>query len=313
VSITKVTYLGSARTAPMLNDGGRIAFIGGGTLYGLWNAGGYPASIVTVPSGTLVLGGLAADATNYYYSQINQDASGDLMAVPKGGGTPTNKYSSTGVEWFAVAVGGTTLYGTDYSSVADSWALPSGTAKTAPNCTTSGCRFLNVFGVAADANGAYLAISGNNAGAGQIVNWVGGNPLAVTSLPSTRLGAQGAVTTPYDIVIDASNVYWVANDAGASTDGTLMQTTRVVGGTPIAIATSQGTIVKIAVAGAYVYWTTAPATGVPGAIRRARIGTTNTVETLATDADPWGIAVVGTSLYWTSLGSGTTSVVGLAL
>lgn len=140
---------------------------------------------------------------------------------------------------------------------------------------------------------------------------VGGHPApdggptgaALVRRPKTA----GALTVLTRAVRFPTALALATDDAGAATQVYVSDwdTGRVLkipptGGTPAVVATGQGQVPFLVVAGGYVYWT-APDLG---QVRRVPIPG-GAVQTVASGlARPWGLAVEGTTLYVTSRGAG---------
>jgi hypothetical protein len=287
--------------APMIVDNGSIVVVDGNTIYGLWKhtpcgAGApcYPTTLASTPDTGDVVGGLAADASAYYVTVFAPSGTtgGNVYSYPKAGGAAGahDTYSN----WFGLALGGTAVYATSYTGKVDEDPLTSGTTVSGQQCNTQGCRFQYAFGIAADANGAFFAASGRNAGAGAILSFSPGVSIATTLPQAAPTSVLAMAGEPWDVALDAANVYWA--DSALGTDHQRVMWAPRTGGTATALTPAQGVIYKIAVAGGYVYWTAG------STVSRAKVGGNGAVETLASgETQPWGIAVDGNHVYWTTL------------
>ena len=110
-------------------------------------------------------------------------------------------------------------------------------------------------GIEVDATSVYVAVS---TGVGSVVK-VGKNGGGVVTLASKQ-------RSPYDLSVDASNVYWTVFGAGTS-DGAIMSVP-LKGGTAIAIAEKQKLPWWIASDGKEVFWIVK---GPPGAVMKAPV------------------------------------------
>lgn len=104
---------------------------------------------------------------------------------------------------------------------------------------------------------------------------------------------------PYDLRVDADNVYWTTQSAALGEEGLVMQMP-LAGGEPIVLASGQ-TPGSLAIDAEHVYWTN---TTDDGSVMSVPIGG-GTVTTLAAhQPGPVSIAVDATNVYWTTLTGG---------
>jgi hypothetical protein len=179
-----------------------------------------------------------------------------------------------------------------------------GSAKPGAPCPSGGCiptalasMQAGAHGIVADATNVYWARRVAQADGGQ----------AEELVECAKAGCNGAPTilaVDRDIgalAVDATSVYWT------NRSGTIMKV-GLAGGTPTTLATGQNGAVGIAVDATNVYWVTNAffaMTRVPaqptavGTVMKMPIAGGNPT-TLASNLSPYGIAVDGTSVYWTN-------------
>jgi hypothetical protein len=115
-------------------------------------------------------------------------------------------------------------------------------------------------------------------------------PLTIASDPTT---------SPWDIAVDATNVYWTNN----TSPGTVMKAP-VAGGAATPIATNQISPARIAIDATYAYWTNFDG----GTVMRAPLnGGANPTELASGQNQPMGIRVDETNVYWLNSGDGSVN------
>jgi hypothetical protein len=102
-------------------------------------------------------------------------------------------------------------------------------------------------------------------------------------------------TSPEDIVVDATRVYWT--DIGAGTVNAMPK----AGGAVTVLAMGQANPRRLAVGGAYVYWSDQ----LGAAIMRTLADGTGTPAIVSKANQPWGIVVDSANVFWADTGSVT--------
>ncbi|MHB8417808.1 MAG: hypothetical protein ACYDCL_07015 [Myxococcales bacterium] len=146
----------------------------------------------------------------------------------------------------------------------------------------------------------------NNCGScGNVCPSSGGTPgcaNGVCDVVATLAGASQAG----DLAVDSTSVYWVNTG-----DGTVKKV-GLSGGTPVTLASSQGSPWGIAVDSSSVYWTDLSG----GTVMKVGLSGGTPVALASSQSKPMGIAVDGTNVYWTNDGpqvdTGTVMEVPLA-
>jgi hypothetical protein len=119
--------------------------------------------------------------------------------------------------------------------------------------------------------------------------------------------------------VDANNIYWT--NEGSYPDGGVMQAP-IAGGPPMTLASGVPDPLGIAVDSANVYWVNAGTTSSvdgratrtwngDGSVMKVPIGGGTPTVLASGLSGPYGIAIDGTSVYWTNVGDGTVMKVGL--
>jgi hypothetical protein len=193
--------------------------------------------------------------------------------------------------------------------------------------------------VVLDATHAYWVNAGTNFGSDGEVMRVARDGTGLTALAKDQI-------YPLDLALAGAHVYFVSHGAGGDTDGALLRVPKSGGGVEL-VAGGLNRPTHLVSDGTHLYWTSLdgvwklsmpqgiPAELVPGAASwgdlvvdgadlfftepnsgRVR-GTTadgGPVATLAADqVEPHGIAVDGTTLYWTTLGDEQAGVTGTVM
>jgi hypothetical protein len=226
--------------------------------------------------------GIALDGTSVYAM------SGDtILKLPLGGATATTL--AKGVAPKAIAIDGTSVYWTDFTSPGDFQSvlkvpLNGGAAVTLGTLKDPGAAYaqwgpltvgsLNVYWLGVDSHTELLEVPIGGGAVTTLESAKGGRGVGVnttdvfwTDINGAILRAPlggGAVTTiasnlqtPFAIALDASNVYWSDQETGSR--GRVMKVP-LSGGTPTVIASGQAladgndTSQRLAVYGASVYW-----------------------------------------------------------
>ncbi len=117
-----------------------------------------------------------------------------------------------------------------------------------------------------------------------------GSPVTVASLG-----------TPYNLVVDQANVYWVSFNDPLKTPGSIMQVPST-GGKPIVLASDQTYPWGIAIDQSNVYWTTlgAPSGGSNGTIMRVPIGGGPVTTMASGQYDPVAITLAANHIIWSA-------------
>jgi Low-density lipoprotein receptor repeat class B len=274
---------------------------------------------LTLASGPVNPHGIAIDANNVYFTTYGDNT---VMSVPKAGGTLMP--IATGVQLPSIiAVSGTTLYWTNWTDgTVTSAAVTGGTVTT----LVSG---LNApFGLTVDSTNVYFAENGNGvvglvplnagpavdagiftiltSGPSNLVN-VGVNATqafltnASGSVGSVQLMGDGGIEqlsmgqSPWGLAIDATNVYFGDQNAGA------VGRMPLGGGAVTLLATSQDTPRGVAVDASFVYW----AERGGGHIRKVPISGGAATTLAFNQGGPINLALDDTTIYWTNFDDNT--------
>ena len=256
--------------------------------------------------------GIAVDATYVYWT--NRAASGAVMRMPKGGGTPSALVPSLSypssiavddaeVYWGNVDVlsrapiGGGAVTDLD-SDGAFSIALDSTRIFVSTNVWSG------IASVSKDGGGSAflerdLDVVGAIAVDGASVYWTSGGAMGgVYSIPtaggSMNILASGQ-NTPNGIAVDATNVYWVTADGNVCS-------VPIAGGAVKILASGRGNLLGLARDGSTLYWTSYVE---GGSVEKMSV-TGGAVTTLATGQhEPAMIVVDESATYWTAWSGGS--------
>ena len=257
------------------------------------------------PTSTLVAdharGLLVADTSNVYWTDWQPPAV--MQCSTAGCAQPITLWSDldagAGVPQ-GLAADGTRVY----------WSMPNGTIMS---CAIGGCNATPSFVYSTPgASAEGIAVDANN------VYWsnVQGDVMSCPKTGCTTPVVLASYQTANALAVDAANLYWAGG-------GSVFKC--AVGGcgtlpTPIASYLPQGAIGQLVTDGANVYWTIIfvdfppyPVINNSGSVNKCSIdGCGSTPTALAAQADePYGLAVDGTSLYWTVSTGAKASIVRL--
>lgn len=303
--LTFVFALGCGSRAELAASGGSggSSPSAGGSVAPSCAGNGAPLVLATDSSRVI---GVAVDATHVYWL----DAEGNVMSVPKCGGTATklaNAGSAGADSLGAFAIDATSAYWVAGPNDLFAAPLSGGTPATLASnvdtlgITVKGAEVYSVtrsFVVSLPVHGgtpSKLAESssyalGLPAADDANVYWVGEGVFSAprsggtaTTLATTRDVATG-------LAIDDANVYWCDSSDPAAP---IMRTPKA-GGPSVTLATNQFGATGFATDGRDVYWTI---DGIDGAVVKVAVGG-GSVTTLASATSPAAIAVDGTGVYW---------------
>jgi hypothetical protein len=265
--------------------------------------------------------GLTTDSSNVYW--VNY-MGGNVMKVPKTGGTPVQIATTITPDPRAITIDSVNVYWvTDYlnGGTGDVWKAPIG-GGTAGTRLATGQGYLQ--GIAVDTANVYYSDSN---GTVRKVPIAGGTPTALATGVSSPFGVavdfynvywtsttgiykqsltapfattmiQPVMTgsTPFSLTIDTLRAYWGDNGGYGVMQGSLS------GGGAVTLKSPAGSVAGIAVDTSNVYW----AGDSTNTIAKTPIGGgTVTVLSNVLGTQPWGIAVDGTNVYYTNTGTGT--------
>jgi hypothetical protein len=181
--------------------------------------------------------GLVVDATAVYWA----DDQGTVQKAPLGGGAAVPLGGLAGQDLIGIALRSGTLYFTNFGG--NVYSMPT----SGPTPTKLVTLATALSAIAVDANNLYFMTYGSS---GMVMKVpIGGGTAAPIA---TWNVAMMSATPPFNIAVDATNVYWT--DQGTSpTTGRVMKTP-ILGGPLTALASGQLLPQSIAVDGTNVYW-----------------------------------------------------------
>jgi hypothetical protein len=270
------------------------------------------------------IGGVAATDSNIYYS-VAEPSSGAVKGIDDLGNNTT--FSATEFQPTIVRADANNVYWIDVATATDAGALAPSTgrimmaAATGPVATTVLATGQNYpAGLAIDATGLYWSNSGATGTDGLVVKcsirFCGRSSLDPSIIETPTQLAMGQ-SNPLGVALDATNVYWA--NSGTGTNGQIMKC--AIGGcgmAPTVVASGLVFPNEVAVSGASLYWTnsgTSSATGglvLDGSVMTCPVsGCVGSPTILASNqANPEGIAVDSTGVYWTNFGSAANANLG---
>jgi len=253
-----------------------------------------PQSLMTLASGQPNPAAIVVDSANVYWSTEPPSGNNNgILKVPVGGGTPAVfLFPSFSI---ALALDLNNVYFTTGSAV---WLEPkSGGNQTqlasGVQVPLSSTTFLPIFGLAVDAQNAYMT----STNLGEVVRIpLIGNPATPSAVTPYVSG-----TLPQAVAVDATTVYWTylcqTASTGGCTSGGVSSAPRL-GGPVTSIATGQTYPAGIAVDATYVYWTDNAA----GTVMKAPLAGGASITIASGQNYPYGIAIDNTNVYWTNNG-----------
>jgi hypothetical protein len=138
--------------------------------------------------------------------------------------------------------------------------------------------------IALDSSNVYWTVAGSGATGGTVLSLPKGGAVD-GGAPSTLASGQNF---PSAIAINGTDAFWT------DSNGQTVMKVALTGGSPTTIASAQNAPSALALDGTNVYWA-----NLGGQVMQAPLGG-GTATTLGGGISPWGIAVSGGTLYWTT-------------